>query len=73
MTEAWLELDRSYAYGDTTTSLPIELRTIQGDWEVDTGYPRDTLFATGEPLSTTEIASADSHMCANDNNRERRS
>lgn len=59
VTEAWIELDRAYAYGDTTTALPVELRTIDGDWEVDTGYPRDTLFSTGSALSTTEIVAAD--------------
>ncbi len=56
----WLELTRSYVYGDTTTTLPLELRAIQGSWEIDTGYARDTLFATGPALATTEVTAADS-------------
>ena len=59
VTDAWLELDRVYAYGDTTTALPLELRQIEGDWEVDTGYPADTLFATGDLLSTTTVVASD--------------
>ena len=57
--DAWLELDRVYAYGDTTTALPLELREVQGDWEVDTSYPADTLFATGDVLSTTTVVASD--------------
>ncbi len=59
VSEAWLELDRAYVYGDTTTALPLELRPIQGDWEVDTSYPADTLFATGDLLSTTTVVVSD--------------
>ncbi|PAP77286.1 hypothetical protein [Rubrivirga marina] len=59
VTDAWLELDRAYAYGDTTTALPLELREIQGSWEVDTSYPADTLFATGDVLSTTTVVASD--------------
>lgn len=59
VTAAWLVLERSYAYGDTTTTLPLELRPIQGTWSADTGYPADTLFATGDLLATTNVAPAD--------------
>ncbi len=59
VTAAWLVLERSYAYGDTTTTLPLELRPIQGSWSANTGYPADTLFATGDLLATTDVAPAD--------------
>ncbi|WP_412063271.1 hypothetical protein [Rubrivirga sp. IMCC45206] len=62
VTEVWLELRRSYAYGDTTTALPLELRQIQGadTWEADRDYPPDTLLAVGDVLSTTAVVAADS-------------
>lgn len=59
VSEAWIDLGRRYAYGDTTTTLPLDLRPIQGQWDVDTSYPGDTLFAVGEVLSTTEVTIAD--------------
>lgn len=60
VSEAWFEIRRSYAYGDTTAALPLELRPIQGAWEVDAEYPADTLFDVGEALATVEISAADS-------------
>ena len=57
--EAWLVLDRSYVYGDTTAALPLELREIQGAWSADPTYAADTLFATGDLLSTTDVVIAD--------------
>ncbi|WP_420457565.1 hypothetical protein [Rubrivirga sp.] len=59
VTAAWLVLERSYTYGDTTTTLPLELRPVQGSWTANTGYPADTLFATGDLLATTDVAPAD--------------
>ncbi|WP_412067734.1 hypothetical protein [Rubrivirga sp. IMCC43871] len=61
VTEVWLELNRAYAYGDTTTALPLELRQIQGTntWEADRDYPSDTLLAVGDVLSTTTVVAAD--------------
>ena len=55
VTEVWLELRRDYAYGDTTTALPVALREVEGEWEADRGYATDTLFATGPVLSTTTV------------------
>ncbi|MEM0961308.1 MAG: hypothetical protein AAGK21_02050 [Bacteroidota bacterium] len=60
VTEVWLELDRTYAYGDTTATLPYDLRPIQGTWDADTDYPADTLLAVGDVLSTTSVTNADS-------------
>ena len=57
--DVWLQLDRAYAYGDTTTALPLELRAIEGQWEADTDYRADTLFAVGDVLSTTTVVVAD--------------
>lgn len=55
----WLEMPRTYAYGDTTTVLPVELRAIEGEWEASTGYPADTAFAVGPALATASLAAAD--------------
>ena len=57
--DAWLQLDRAYVYGDTTTTLPLELRPIQGTWSANRDYPADTLFTVGEVLSTTDVVVAD--------------
>ncbi len=59
VTAVWLELRRSYLYGDTTATLPIVLRPIEGDWQADDSYPADTLFNTGAPLVTTQAAPTD--------------
>lgn len=56
----WLELRRTYVYGDTTATLDIGLRQIEGTWQVDDGYPADTLFDVGAELTTTEASAADS-------------
>lgn len=56
----WLELHRSgYVYGDTTTTLPLEVREIEGDWEASTGYAPDTTFSVGGVLATATVAQAD--------------
>lgn len=58
--EVWLEMRRSYTYGDTTATLPVSLHQIQGTWEASQGYARDTLFSIGPSLSTTPVVQADS-------------
>lgn len=57
----WLELRRDYAYGDTTTALPIALRQVNPtpSWSASTRYPADTTFATGDVLTTTTVVIAD--------------
>ena len=54
----WLQLERTYAYGDTTTALPVELRAIQGSWDASVGYPADTAFAVGPVLAARTLTSA---------------
>ena len=58
--EAWVELDPGYVYGDTTTALPLELRPVQGSWDIDAPFPADTLFDVGDVLSTTTVTASDS-------------
>ncbi len=57
--EVWLEMPRSYTYGDTTTALPVSLHDIQGDWDASNDYPSDTTFAVGEALVTATLVQAD--------------
>ena len=57
--QVWLEMPRSYAYGDTTTTLPVELHAIQGSWEARPSYPADTVFAVGPTLATADLAPGD--------------
>lgn len=59
VTAVRLDLRRTYAYGDTTTALPIELRQVQGTWTPIEVSP-DTLFTTGRLLTTATIAPTDS-------------
>ena len=59
VSQVWLELRRTYVYGDTTATLPLTLRPINGTWQADTSYPADTLFDTGAPLVTTQATPAD--------------
>jgi hypothetical protein len=56
----WVELRREYAYGDTTTTLPLALRQISGSasWEADPSYPADTTLATGDVLATATATTA---------------
>ena len=54
----WVELRRTYAYGDTTTALPLALRQITGTWSADTSYPADTTLATGPVLATATATTA---------------
>ena len=58
--EVWLQMVRSYTYGDTTATLPVSLHPIQGSWEASQSYPRDTVFSVGAALSTTNLVQADS-------------
>lgn len=58
--EVWLELPRTYTYGDTTATLPVSLHQIQGSWDASVSYAADTVFSIGAPLATTTIAQADS-------------
>ena len=55
---AWIELPRTYAYGDTTTALPVELRPIEGSWDASVSYPADTVFAVGPALASGTLTSA---------------
>ena len=56
--QVWLEMPRVYAYGDTTTALPVTLSQIQGSWEASASYPTDTTFAVGPVLATATVTSA---------------
>ena len=58
----WIELPRDYAYGDTTTALPLSLHAIQGSWSADPSYPSDTLFSVGAALATTTVTDADTTL-----------
>ena len=60
VTAAWLVLTQNYVYGDTTTTLPLELRPITETWFADTDYARDRTLSTGDVLATTEVSVADS-------------
>ena len=55
----WLELPRSYAYGDEAAALPVELRQVEGSWSALPSYPVDTLFAAGPLLTTATVAPGD--------------
>ncbi len=59
VTAVWLELRRTYVYGDTTATLPIALSEIEGSWQADASYPADTLFGSGAPLVTVQAAPTD--------------
>lgn len=60
-TSVTLELLRDYAYGDTTTVLPIEVRLEAGNWGPE-GLPGDTVLATGDLITTinVDLSAADS-------------
>ncbi|MAQ94635.1 MAG: hypothetical protein CMM84_14040 [Rhodothermaceae bacterium] len=60
VTAAWLVLTQNYVYGDTTTTLPLELRPITETWFADTDYARNRTLSTGDVLATTEVSVADS-------------
>lgn len=69
-----LQLVRDYVYGDTTATVPLEIRAVQGGWS-PTGLPNDTTLATGDvigtaaPLATDSlivIEIAQSYVAAND-------
>ena len=57
--QVWLQLPRTYVYGDTTTALPVELRAVQGSWDALPSYPADTVFAVGPTLTTAALSVAD--------------
>ena len=58
--EVWLEMVRSYTYGDTTATLPISLHEIQGSWEASQSYSPDTVFSVGAALATVNVVQEDS-------------
>lgn len=53
-TSVTLELLRDYAYGDTTSVLPIEIRRQLGNWGPE-GLPGDTVLATGDLITTVDV------------------
>ena len=57
---ARLEIQRTYVYGDTTTSLSVGLRQVEGGWSPTSSYPADTLFDVGPVLAMSSVSVADS-------------
>ena len=55
----WLDVPRSYTYGDQAATLPVDLRQVQGSWSTVATYPVDTLFAVGSVLTSATVAQAD--------------
>ena len=58
VTSVALELRRSYVYGDTTASVPLELRQVSTTWNA-AGLPADTTLPTGDLLATASLSAAD--------------
>ena len=56
---ARLELQRTYVYGDTTTTLPLALRQVEGRWSPTLDYPADTTLAAGPVLASSSVSVAD--------------
>ena len=46
-----LQLVRDYVYGDTTATVPLEVRAVQGGWS-PTGLPSDTTLGTGDVIAS---------------------
>lgn len=59
VTSVILELVRDYTYGDTTATLPVEVRLVEGNWSPD-GLPADTTLGTSGVIATATIAPQDS-------------
>jgi hypothetical protein len=55
---ATLRLSRTYVYGDSTLTLPLALAEVAGNWS-PVGAPADTNFVTGPPITTANVAAAD--------------
>ncbi len=59
VTSVTLELVRDYTYGDTTATLPMDVRFVEGNWSPD-GLPADTVLGTSAVLATVSVAPTDS-------------
>ena len=57
--QAELRLVRASIYGDTTATLPVELREVTASWS-PISLPIDTTLATGEVLDTYSVSVGDS-------------
>ena len=57
--EAQIRLPRAAVYGDTTATLPIEIREVTGSWTPDDLEP-DATLETGDLLDTQMVAVEDS-------------
>lgn len=53
-TSVTLELRRDYVYGDTTATLPVDVRLEAGNWSPE-GLPADTVLATGDLITTVNL------------------
>lgn len=58
VTSVTLELRRDYTYGDTTATLPVEVRYVDGNWSPE-GLPADTVLGTSAVLATVNVAPTD--------------
>ena len=58
VTSVTIELQRDYTYGDTTATLPVEIRLVTGNWTPD-GLPADTTLGTGDLLVTAQLVATD--------------
>ncbi len=58
VTSVTLELRRDYTYGDTTATLPVEVRLVTGNW-TPTNLPADTTLGTGDLLVTAQLVATD--------------
>lgn len=58
VTSVTLELRRDYLYGDTTATLPVEVRLVAGNWTPD-ALPVDTTLGTGDLLVTAQLVATD--------------
>ena len=54
-----LQLVRDYVYGDTTATVPLEVRPVVGGWS-PTGLPSDTTLGTGDVVATFAPLATDS-------------
>lgn len=58
VTSVTIELRRDYTYGDTTATLPVEVRLVTGNWTPD-NLPADTTLGTGDLLVTAQLVATD--------------
>lgn len=54
-----IQLVKAFAYGDTTATLPIEIRQVTSNWAPE-GLPIDTTLATGDVITSGTISAMDS-------------